>query len=340
MAFFSSSFAEKVAELPEVLKPTRIKVFNNQIYISLDQKDHGVVVYSLKDFQLKMKIARRGEGPGEIKKTPYVFKGEKSILMSSFGKVLWFSQKGEFQFEKKFHPRYFHLKPLGNNIVGAKFRFNEADFTHSIEFNLLNTKGNEIKKLYLAKKDAATAGDNGKFKEFKMLVHYSAVHTYKNKIFIGDSRKGLFFKVFDNTGKHQYTINSNIKKVEVKEKFKIDLIAEYKKSEKEIWPMMKGRMTFYKYYPLIRTCFIEDDKIYITTYLTKGKNHQLIIMDLKGDIINIAYIPIKSWRKIIYSDMHEDLFTIKNNIMYELVDNYKEEVFELHKTDLNKYLRN
>jgi len=46
------------------------------------QKDKGLMVYSLKDFKLKMKIGRKGEGSGVIKRSPYIFSDEKSITLS------------------------------------------------------------------------------------------------------------------------------------------------------------------------------------------------------------------------------------------------------------------
>lgn len=330
-------FAGKVTELPDVMMPQSVVVDGDNLVISLNQ-DYRVHVYSLKDFKLKVKFAKKGEGPGEAKRPPLIFPTKDGYMLSTMGKVMWFSKEGNLIKEIRVNSRYWSVKPVESSYVAARFYFDSKTITHGMKFFLLDDKAESVKELYGAKKDAASAAEDGVFKEFKMLVHHLAAYTYEDKIFVADSRRGLFLDVFDKTGKHLYAIKPEIDEVKVTDTFKDNLISEYKQAEKELWPLMKNSMTWYKHFPLIRTCSIQDGRIYITTYHQKDGKHELIILDLKGNIIKRLFVPFKSWREVIYSSMQMDLFTIKNGKLYELVDNEEKEVYELHISDFAKYL--
>ena len=61
-------YAERVAELPQLIKPNAICVDNSRVYITQEKK---VFVYTLDPFKLKTRFGKKGEGPGEFKWNPH-----------------------------------------------------------------------------------------------------------------------------------------------------------------------------------------------------------------------------------------------------------------------------
>ncbi len=79
---------------------------------------------------------------------------------------------------------------------------------------------------------------------------------------------------------------------------------------------------------------IDDNKIYVTTYKKKGNDNELIILDIKGNILDKLFLPLKSTK--VYKQSGEvDPITVCKGILYELIENEQTEMWELHKTDLS-----
>lgn len=83
-----------------------------------------------------------------------------------------------------------------------------------------------------------------------------------------------------------------------------------------------------------RSYWIDNKKIYVVTYRMKDNKNELIILDLKGKILRRIFLHIKSLKD--YKHFGEfDPNTVHNGILYELFDNEKAEMWELHKTNLS-----
>lgn len=329
--------AEKVAELPEVLKPQRIAIEGDKLIVS-QQNDYRVHVYSLKNYSLISKFGKKGEGPGEVKRPPHIFPQKESILLYNRGKLLWFKQNGKLIKEKKVGNAFLlAVKPVNNNYLSIQNYFSPKDLSHTVKFFLQDINMRGHRELYSGQRDANSADSKG-FRQFKMVSHFLGGSTYKDRIVIGDSRKGFYFEVFDSNGKHIRTINHKLDRTGIDRAYKEKVIEELKLIEKELWPMVKNVMHFYKYYPQIRNFFISEGRIYVTTYREKDNKHEIIIMNLNGRILKRIYLPVKTWQVCRFDSSAEDLFTIKNSKLYELVDNEEEEIYELHITDISHIL--
>ena len=154
---------------------------------------------------------------------------------------------------------------------------------------------------------------------------------YKNKIYITDSNYGFYIKVFDLNGKPLYSIdkNSEIKNLKVTKEYKNNILNFYKKNRKKLFNMIKDKYIFYNNYPKIYWSYINDNKIYITTYKVMDGKQELIVLDLKGNIINKTFIPVKSSPHNGYIS-YSTFYTINNDKFYELIENEENETWELH----------
>ena len=241
---FSIGFAKKVAEFPNIIRAKRILINDNKLIVSQKQK-YSVHVYSLSDYTLIAKFAKRGEGPGEVKRTPYIFSSNNSILLYSWGKLIWYSVDGRINNEIRLNnERLIAVRPLKTNYSGCIDIFNPKDFSHILNFYLLDKKVKIKKKLYSGQRDANSADSKG-FRQFKMINHYLASQTYSDKIFICDSRKGFYFEVFDSNGARLYIIDKKYNKIKIGEDFKKIVIDDLKLQERELWPMVKNVIHFY-----------------------------------------------------------------------------------------------
>jgi hypothetical protein len=326
------NFAEKVAEFTEVFKPMKILVDGDRLIIA---QEKIVSIYSLKNMELIADIGKLGEGPGEIKQSADVYSFPDSIVLFSTGKMLWYTKDGKLIKEMKVKNEIRTMAPLKKNYVGAEeINLPNAE-AGGRKIVLLDENFKEIKNLYEAP-NYVNIGRMGVFKKFVMILPMLEAAAFYDKIFIADTKKGFFIEVFDNNGNHLYTIKKELEPVEISEEFKKTIMAEAEADNRRLWQRVEKVVTFPKYFPELRSFFIEDGKIYATTYKEKDNKHELIILDLKGNILKSVFLTLKSWKIYKHSRRHRDLFTIKNGKIYELVDNPEEELYELHITNFNQ----
>jgi len=335
LTVIAPGYGEKIAEFPQVMKPKKILLDGNRLVIGLDQ-EYTVQVYSNPGFELQARFGKRGEGPGEVRRTPLVFARTDSYLLFSRGKLLWFSKEGELQKEMKISREYLYVKPVAKYYVAARDFFDPEDFSHTMKFYLLDSKTSIVKEIYQGDRDVNTARGMV-FEEFRMVTHFLGVETHGDRIFIGDSRKGFHIDVLNARGDHLYAIHPDVKRVRVSKDFRQKITDEFRSHESELWPLIRNVMTFYEYFPAIRNFTIADGRIYVTTHHSQDDRQELITLDLKGNILNRRLIPFQSWRIRKFYGNPVDLFAIRDGKLYELVDNDQTEVFELHVTGLEEF---
>lgn len=326
-------FAVKVVDFPDLNRPTFCKLDGDDLIV-LD----GVsfYIYSIKTFKLKAKFGERGEGPGEFKFRPRIWIETDHFRVYDGQKNIWFSRKGEY-IKEKMITGWFEPKPIKDNILSLKLRFTKETRRWDMFVYLLNSKFEEIKLLYSVIVDAViTFDDDPRDKEIRILRHPFGHMIYDDKIFIVDTRKGFFIDVFDHNGSRLYSIDKNkeIEKVKVIEPYKKKVLDTFRVTHKHYWERYnKSSFTFDKYFPPIREFRFDDKKIYIITYKVKDDKNEIIILDLKGNILDKIFVSLNSLR--IYKDTGEpDPYTIHKGILYQLIENDEEETWELYKTDL------
>ena len=64
------SFAEKIAQFPNIYLPMQIRIHDNKLYIS---EKAWVYIYSLDKIELLKKFGGEGEGPREFKRYAFLY---------------------------------------------------------------------------------------------------------------------------------------------------------------------------------------------------------------------------------------------------------------------------
>lgn len=333
-------FAEKIAQLPGLLKPDFIQVDGDELFVA-EETTYSIDVYSLTTFKVKFKLGKKGEGPGEFKLLPRLREVAPDYLLVSGGdKNIWYSRDGKM-IKEKILLQARRLTPVKNNYAANSNEFAPGQPPQKVIY-LLNSNFERIKTLYKLTADVNwVSADDPPDKEYKMLYHFFGFWCHDDKVFVADSAKGFFIDVFDFNGNHLYSIDKNnqVEKVKVSNAYKKKALEGLKIFDKWVWEhYSKSSFTFYDHFPAIRDFWIDNKKIYVTTYKEQGDNHEIIILDIKGNILARLLLPLKSLRDFKGFGVF-DHFTVHNDILYELVDNEDTNIWELHKTNLKGMIK-
>ena len=268
--FTFTSHAAKIAELPEVLRPYGLIVKGGSIYVV----DNIIIkIFSLKDFKFIKNIGKKGQGPGEFTFSPRIDVFDEYIFVNTWGKIILFSIKGDYISEKKliFPIKYFRhpFLPIGENYVGMNWDYRKK----SRHINIFDKDFKVKKVVYKSIIDEPPLpprpGERVEKRDTNAVLHCWNYCVYKNKIFIGDTKKGFYFSVYDSNGTPLYEIQINIRKNEISKAF----IEEFWRRKKStgVWKEEKKytNYVFPKYFPAYASFKINQDKMYVYTYKKK-----------------------------------------------------------------------
>ncbi len=315
--FFSiSSYSNKLCDLEKILQPYMIAVDHERVYIL--EKSSVIHIYSLEDFKYVKSFGRRGQGPGEFS-TILIFKIlPDSLFFVDMNKVVYYTKDGAFIKEKRTHPWISKLIPVGDNYITQNSNFKKKNEPIKIclidkDFNILKTIGEDRPLTKLL----SNIFKSGK-QDYLAFRHYGGYAVFKDLIYVADTSKGFYFEVYNNKGDKLYEINKEYEKKEVTAKHKKEYMARERKSI--YWERRKKRRnyTFPKLFPAFEYFSIYDNYIYVFTHQVKNKRKEIIIMDLKGNILKKTTFPLV------------DIYYIYNNRFYFLYENEDVEMWELH----------
>ncbi len=289
-------YAQKKFALPDVQKPHQIAVDGNDLYI-FDEADYSLHIYTISPFALKLKIGKKGDGSHDFKYLPFVFVQPEELACTDFTKSAWFSKKGKVLRIKEYAD--FSDFDISSEMLLIPIREHYLRITADHGENkrhvyLLDSEWKTIKELY-----------EGPFTwRSEAPIHYRTdTFCYKDKIFIADTLKGFHITVFDDNGNHLYTIDKSQD---------VEKILDH---------------------PLLHQFCVSEDKIYTTTYKKENNQTEMIILDLKGNILRRLYLPLDSIQPK-RGVLRYDLFTVDRGQLYELIKNKETERWEILITDL------
>ena len=147
-------------------------------------------------------------------------------------------------------------------------------------------------------------------------------YTHNNKIYVEKDKKVI--QVFNQTGKQiaSIDINKGYKKKPVTKDDKTRFINYFKNEPafKSIYERIKRDIKYYKYFPGIYNFMLADKKLYVFRWNDGSDNREISIFDLNGKLI-------KTTKKKFYMKdlMIPYAFTIKDGIIYQLVENEDDE---------------
>jgi hypothetical protein len=314
----------KVVPLPGLLKPYQVRVDESKIYIV---EGAAICIYSLKDFSFLKKFGKEGEGPQEFIIPPpggvEIVVQPDFLLVSSPGKISYLTKEGEFKKEIKvtaiMHSGFF---PIGKSFVG--FGMKQEDNIIYYTINIFDTdlkKGNEVFRfkspLQPGKVDFITASRR------------PLLSTFENKIFHGGEEGEIY--VFDASGKKISTISHKYEKVKLSDKHKKRYIDFFKTDPrfKQGWERFRDGVQFPGYFPVIRDLTVSDGKIYVLTYKEKEKKREFYLSGIDGKQLKKIMLPLPEMNPLeLYP------YTIRNNTLYQIIDNDDSEEWELHITKI------
>ncbi|MCK5055583.1 MAG: hypothetical protein KAT34_02940 [Candidatus Aminicenantes bacterium] len=314
----------KVITLNDITNPTTITVDNEQMYIT---ENAAVYIFSLKDFKLKKKFGRRGEGPQEFKTRTSrwitIWLQPEYILVDSIGRISFFSKNGDFMKEMK-APNYGGVMPIGKRFVAyGAARENKVNYV-AISFYNPNPDGSNLvrgKEIYRFKHPFQP----GKSLDPISISRVPILYTYDNKIFI-DGDEGVIY-VFDSSGKMIHSVKGKYEKTELTKERKNRYINFFNKHRR--FERNRDIIRFPAYLPIIRHYRIEDKKIYVVTYKETDQKKECWIFNIDGKFLRKVMLPISEMSPIkLYP------YTIKNNKLYHFVENLDAGKWELHITEI------
>lgn len=320
LIFQGFNFAGKLADLPEVMQPRDFSIYRERIFIGDKNTIH---IYSMKDFKHLKQFGGYGSGPGEFNLSIRLEVLRDKLAVNTMGKLIYFSLDGDFIKEIKTKPEISIIHPVGENFVGSIY-----EGPNTQKMNIYDKNLTLMNTLYQGSLGHATYYDSNAVKiKVQMVKDYVEIKVYKDRIYIGDTRKGFFFAVYIDTGKKLYEVNNKYVPLKIPEDYK----KERTRIEQESpgWDSIKNKveLIFPEYFPAYRDCLFSDDKIYFVTFKSSNGKDETIITDLKGNILGKTYVPSNIW-----------IFTIHKDKPYWLIENEDQEMWELH-GDMNQIQR-
>ncbi|UCH92368.1 MAG: hypothetical protein JSV88_19010 [Candidatus Aminicenantes bacterium] len=325
LLFASIFLTAKVVPLPDLVSAERLLVDDTQMYVS---EGTSIYIYSLKDFQLKKKFGRKGEGPREFIVQPpvplIINLREDNIIVTSRRKISIFSKDGVFKKETRIPAAFvFFIKPLGDRFTGFGItRGDDQKFYRTI--NIYDSKLTKVKEVFRTIHDFQTPGHG-----YNAFVPW-AYTTYNDKIFI-PWKTEFCIDVFDSTGDLLYSIKEKYKNVKVTkahEKEHEDAL-QIDPNTKQFYERMKP-FRYPDYFPAILDIRVTDNKIYTITYKNENNKNECFIFDLKGKLLKKTFITLQ---KLDINSHYP--FDIKKGKVYQVLENEYTEGWDLHVNEVN-----
>jgi hypothetical protein len=335
LLLISSLTSGDILPLEDVTNPGySFYVDGNELFLV---NDHSILVYSLDPVKLKFKIGQKGDGPSDFKYRPLMYVYPDCIVALDYTKSLWFSRDGDLTKTKDYSDFADFSTSQEMRLLPAKNHYVRVVVDHGLcsqSLYLLDENFEQIALLHEGLFDWWPPGmrDPSKTVNHKMIHHIIEAVVWEDRIFIYDSHRGFFIKVFDHTGQLLKVINHNSERCQrITDQFKaraIDFLLEndpqdyYKK-------IPKGAFAFYTFYPPIESMRIAENFLFVTTFIENDNGHEIVVMDLEGQITKRIYPLLPSF-KYTKSLLAKDLYAFDQGKLYQLVKNDSTGAWELH----------
>lgn len=314
--------ASNHVRLPRLLKPQKLKVQGNFLYIA---EPTSVTIYKLNTFEFVKKFGRKGEGPGDFISVVGLFPAENRIVVNSFRKTLVFSKDGEFISEKRLKkPVTFFIHPIKDKYIAAYLSGDVKRGQASSQIAILDTDLNPIK--IILEKDLTRKKRDSRNISSEAIKDFHQPRVFEDRVYIGNTANGFFFEVFDSSGNRLYTIDNEYEKIKITPERQEEFKKKVRGKDGFIRNLSgrKIKYSFRDYFPAYWNFMVLEGRIYVFTHKRKNGKNEVVILDLKGNELKRAYITMAS------------VYTIGNGKYYYLKDNADTEEWELHWENLHR----
>lgn len=328
---------ENVVVLKEVVNPSSITVSSDRISI-VEGRSGEIFMYSLNGGRFLGKFGRTGQGPGEFDRAPHLIPQPGEWIAISFGKVIYFSETGEFRREVKILPADlmfsgYPIFPLAGRYVGFPFirdedgkmlscvgRIYEEDWKPVVDFTPPFPSPTPP--------PPPPPGSNIKppKEDFLLIKDYSSGIVAGNRIYFADSRKGFSISVFDTQGRPVREIRLEEKPVPIERKYRQDLIADWRENMKKYLDIYNPVVP--EVFPALFAFRVDGAEIHALTPRRKNGLYEIITLNLEGKILRRSFaFPLEpTWDYLVEVN---NQFDIRNGILYTISYNEEKERVEL-----------
>ena len=309
----------KVATMSEITRPVNILVDADQIYIVSGAK---IYIYSAKDYSFKKVFGKKGEGPGEFKVENNIDLQlsplHNDLMITTSNKLQFYSKDGN-EIKVILNPQNVRgvLRFSTNNYLGRSYEDREGKLAESI--NLYDSNFNKIKEVY--QRIQLKTGDRRIYLfdlEKRIVFKGGREHIYIL------NKNDFNIRVYDKNGNFSHTIEKDFPVVEITDNDK-ELLFNYYKLLVKDFTRLKPRLVIPKYYPAIYDFSEIDNKLYVLTWKVVDKKREILVVDLKGNMLLKSFIPHKG---PLRGDGNSP-YCFYNNKLYQLYDNPDTETWEL-----------
>lgn len=328
--------AEKVGEFEEVYKHPNLSGIDEEYIYILDSEAYTINAYGKKDFKLKVRFGRKGEGPGEFTIIQGFQVYHDFIYVNSPGKSSYFSKKGELLKEIKNPPHLIPCLPCGENYITNEYAMPDENNISSpyIEKKIvLVGPGFETREVLFQKRMNTSMTYNKETGEptIRLFPDYVGFQIYNDRIYMGYANTEDFtFTIFNADGDILKEIKRPIKKREIPGIIKESIL---KKKHQTIYNQRQLKILFYNHYPAFANFYVADDRIYISLF--PGKERQVIVvLDLNGALIDtlaVSFDPIV-FERSSYRFLYKNL--VYGGYRYFLEDNEETSQWELWRSPI------
>jgi hypothetical protein len=335
---FRIAGAEKIAELPEVADAAAVTTDGSVLYIMEESRIH---LYSLEPFRLVKSFGVRGEGPGEFNSMPYLTIGRDSLLIQTMGKIMTYTKTGEFLEQTKLPFVYFYwyapLLPVGDHFVGFPVTREEDSMDFVQTARIYTPEWEQLKDFFKGTHPLIPLPPRRDGKQVKvnwpLIPDCVGLAVSGDKIIVGDTRRGFCLGVFDQRGNKLYEIRKEDPKLKISKEFKQATWAEMK--ETQLWERTRGHWNYIMrdYFPAFTAFKVKEDKIFLTSYEQKNGRYKVIVLDLKGQLLDEAFVfPFEpATRRLMPYGLYDFASTEKGSVFYYLVLDEEKMVYSLHR---------
>jgi len=323
--FNISLFAKKLASLPELEKPYKMKVYKGKLIVS----DHSVKLhmYSMKDFSYKL-LLKKGQGPREVLSPPDIGVYPNEIFAFGIWRGCSFTLDGVLKREYKAKISLNRALRVGENfailsvsrskISGSAEEISIYQYTEDNEF--------KYKKMIYHNPTQKAKKTGGKY-DYPLIKSYFGFIVDDDKVFIGNTDMGGKFEIYDSDGGTVSTFRIDLRPVKISDQFKKEFLEQVKQSPHYNIVNNMYHIYFPEYFPAYYRFAVNDKKIYILTYNKKDNRREVIISDYYGKILGHTYV---AW---IENYVHTN-FSIEDDKFYYIKENEDTEEWELHVEDI------
>ncbi len=341
----SMVWAEKAVVLPGITNPYTITVTKDKLYIT---EPAAIYMYSLADFSFIKKFGEEGSGEGKFTGSIKLHIGPDYILINSKLKTSFFTIEGDFIKEQKkpadeLDRSLFYI-PMGNQFIMSEFRreYHASFFSRFfgallsetgaptsgfyITISIYNSNLVKVKDIFTYKQPFFT----GKYIN-PVDIRGSLCVVYRDQLFI-DDRDGIIH-VFDSGGKRLYSVRPAYEKVKITKTHQRRYLKYWMEHLPATYERHQRRLRFPAYFPPIRNFFVADQRIYILTFKEIEGKSELLILDMKGQLLKKVFVPLAKIDSMSPAVINR--YTINNHKLYRLIRN-KERQYQLHITPLDR----